>query len=155
MERPARDIDQGLIRELAALLTETDLSEIEIEQNGLRVRVARTVTVAAIAAPTPSPAQAAPAQPVAGSRPGQSADGGLVPGTVTSPMVGTAYRAPEPNAAPFVEVGSTVRQGQTLLIVEAMKTMNPIVAPHAGTVTAILVQDAQPVEFGEPLIVIE
>ncbi len=155
MERPARDIDQGLIRELAALLNETDLSEIEIEQNGLRVRVARTVTVAAVAAPSPPPAPAAPTQPAAASRPGQSAEGGLPPGTVTSPMVGTAYRAPEPGAAPFVEVGSTVHQGQTLLIVEAMKTMNPIVAPRAGTVTAILVQDAQPVEFGEPLIVIE
>lgn len=154
MERPARDIDQGLIRELAALLTETDLSEIEIEQNGLRIRVARTITVAAVG-PAQSLAPAATAQLAAGAKPGTSADGGLKPGTVTSPMVGTAYRSPEPGAAPFVEVGSTVRQGQALLIVEAMKTMNPIVAPHAGTVTAILVQDAQPVEFGEPLIVIE
>lgn len=153
MERPERDIDQGLIRELAALLTETDLSEIEIEQNGLRIRVARSITVAAIGPAAVSPA--APAQPAGGAKPAASADGGLKPGTVTSPMVGTAYRSPEPGAQAFVEVGSVVRQGQTLLIVEAMKTMNPIVAPHAGTVTAILVQDAQPVEFGEPLIVIE
>lgn len=154
MERPERDIDQGLIRELAALLTETDLSEIEIEQNGLRIRVARSITVAAIG-PAPLPSTAVPAQPAAGAKSAASADGGLKPGTVTSPMVGTAYRSPEPGAAAFVEVGSAVRQGQTLLIVEAMKTMNPIVAPHSGTVTAILVQDAQPVEFGEPLIVIE
>lgn len=148
MARSARDIDQNLIRELAALLTETDLSEIEIEQQGLRVRVARTITVST-AGPLPMHA------PQAAANASLSAEAGLSPGTVTSPMVGTAYRAPEPGAAPFVEVGSAVREGQTLLIIEAMKTMNPIPAPRSGTVTAILVEDGQPVEFGEPLVVIE
>ena len=150
MARSGRDIDQNLIRELAALLTETDLSEIEIEQQGLRVRVARIVSVVASA-----PVAAAPVAAPAAPSPAQSAEKGLKPGTVTSPMVGTAYRAPEPGAPPFVEVGATVREGQTLLIVEAMKTMNQIPAPKGGTVTAILVEDGQPVEYGEPLVVIE
>jgi len=154
MAKSAQDIDQNLIRELAGLLTETDLSEIEIEQNGLRVRVARTISmVAAAPAPAPAAAPVAAPQPVAGAA--HSAEPALKPGTVTSPMVGTAYRSPEPGAASFVEVGSTVREGQTLVIVEAMKTMNQIPAPKAGTVTAILVEDGQPVEFGEPLLVIE
>ncbi|MEJ8573481.1 acetyl-CoA carboxylase biotin carboxyl carrier protein [Microbaculum marinum] len=156
MAKSGRDIDQELIRELASLLTETDLSEIEIEQNGLRVRVARSVTVAAPvaahAAPAPGPVSSADRGE---GRPATTADTGLKPGTVTSPMVGTAYRAPEPGAQPFVDVGTAVREGQTLLIVEAMKTMNPIPAPRTGTVTAILVEDGQPVEYGEPLLVIE
>jgi len=152
MAKSGQDIDQNLIRELAGLLTETDLSEIEIEQNGLRVRVARTISMIA-AAPAPAAAPVAAPQPVAGAA--HSAEPALKPGTVTSPMVGTAYRSPEPGAASFVEVGSTVREGQTLVIVEAMKTMNQIPAPKAGTVTAILVEDGQPVEFGEPLLVIE
>lgn len=152
MAESGRDIDQNLIRELAGLLTETDLSEIEIEQNGVRVRVARTLTVTA-AAPAPVAAAASAAAPQAGA--GQSAEPALQPGTVTSPMVGTAYLSPEPGAPAFVEVGSTVREGQTLMIVEAMKTMNQIPAPKAGTVTAILVEDGQPVEFGEPLVIIE
>lgn len=154
MAKSDRDIDQTLIRELAALLSETDLSEIEIEQQGLRVRVARTVSVVAGAAPAIAaalPAASAGQAPSAGA----SAETGLKPGTVTSPMVGTAYRAPEPGAAPFIEVGASVREGQTLVIVEAMKTMNQIPAPKAGTVTAILVEDGQPVEYGEPLVVIE
>src|SRR5215470_4037170 len=136
--------DQDLIRELAALLEETGLSEIEIEREGLRVRVARqqTVTAAAIAAP---PATAKPA----------ADDPAKHPGSVKSPMVGTVYLAPEPGAAPFIDVGSRVAQGQTILIIEAMKTMNHIPAPKAGTVTAILVGNGHPVEFGEPLVIIE
>jgi len=153
MAKTGRDIDQELIRELAGLLTETDLSEIEIEQNGMRIRVARNLTVAA-SAPAAVNSALAPA-PAAPASPGPSADTGLKPGTVTSPMVGTAYKSPEPGAPAFVEVGTAVREGQTLLIVEAMKTMNPIPAPRAGTVTAILVEDGQPVEYGEPLLVIE
>lgn len=152
MAKSGQDIDQALIRELAGLLTETDLSEIEIEQNGIRVRVARTMTIAASA---PVAVNSAPGGAAAETaKPGLSADTGLQPGTVTSPMVGTAYRAPEPGAPPFVEVGTAVREGQTLLIVEAMKTMNPIPAPRAGTVTTVFVEDGQPVEYGEPLFVI-
>ncbi len=150
-------IDQSLIRELAQLLTETDLSEIEIEQQGLRVRVARAVTLTA-----PVTAAAAPQMPrdpvemtLKDNSPAPASDVSMHPGVVSSPMVGTAYRAPEPGAAPFVEVGTDVKIGDTLLIVEAMKTMNPIPAPVAGTVTRILVEDAQPVEFGEPLLIIE
>ncbi len=149
MAESGRDIDQNLIRELAGLLTETNLSEIEIEQNGLRIRVARAATVVA-AAPAPV---AAVAQP--GANAAHTAEPTLKPGTVTSPMVGTAYLSPEPGAPAFVEVGATVREGQTLMIVEAMKTMNQIPAPKAGTVTAILIEDGQPVEYGEPMIVVE
>jgi len=142
-------IDHDLIRELAQLLTETNLSEIEIEQDDLRIRVARNtggeVRAVVPAAPAPAPKVDAPAPP----EPASSA--GMVP----SPMVGTAYRGPDPEAKPFVEIGDTVKAGQTLLIVEAMKTMNQIPAPRAGTVTQILVEDGQPVEFGEPLMIIE
>ena len=151
-------IDGGMIRELAALLNETGLSEIEIERNGLKLRVARQVMVAAtatsVAAPAAvgrhgSPTMSAPhAQPTA-------PDVAKHPGCITSPMVGTVYRAPEPGAASFVEVGTRVSQGQTLLIIEAMKTMNHIPAPRAGTVTQVLIENGQPVEFGEPLVVIE
>lgn len=152
MAKTSRPIDQDLIRELAALLTETDLTEIEVEQDDLRIRVARHVSVAApvhvAAAPAPA---AAPATAPAAS----AADPAKHPGMVPSPMVGTAYRAPEPGAKPFVEIGSQVKAGQSLLIVEAMKTMNPIPAPRAGTVTAIMVEDGQPVEYGEPLLIIE
>jgi len=145
--------DSALIRELALLLDETSLSEIEIERAGLRVRVARNISVAAqVAVPVqpaaPAPAALAPA--AAGSM-----DLATHPGVVPSPMVGTAYWAPEPGAKPFIEVGSKVSQGQTLLIIEAMKTMNQIPSPRAGTVTQILVEDGQPVEFGEPLVIIE
>ena len=149
--------DQALIRDLAELLEETGLSEIEIEREGMRVRVARQVTVAA-----PMYAAAAAGRPggSGGHRgrggAGQEApDPGKHPGAVPSPMVGTAYLAPEPGAAPFVEVGTRVAQGQTILIIEAMKTMNHIPAPKAGVVTAILVGNGQPVEFGEPLAIIE
>jgi acetyl-CoA carboxylase biotin carboxyl carrier protein len=150
--------DQALIRDLAELLEETGLSEIEIEREGMRVRVARQVTVAAAptyagAAPT---ANAMAATAAAAAAPATAAaDPGKHPGAVPSPMVGTAYLATEPGAAPFVEVGTRVAQGQTILIIEAMKTMNHIPAPKAGVVTAILVGNGQPVEFGEPLAIIE
>jgi acetyl-CoA carboxylase biotin carboxyl carrier protein len=144
-------IDEGLIRGLAALLNETGLSEIEIEQKGLRIRIARNLTIAAAVAPGGSAIgiAAAPAVIV----PGRDAD--THPGTLKSPMVGTAYRAAEPGAAPFVEIGSVVKQGQTVLIIEAMKTMNHIPAARAGTVTAVFVENGQPVEYGEPLLIIE
>jgi acetyl-CoA carboxylase biotin carboxyl carrier protein len=146
--------DGALIRELALLLDETSLTEIEIERAGLRVRVARNVT---IAASVPAAAHvAAPAATVASaSAPSAAADFSKHPGAVPSPMVGTAYWSPEPGAKPFIEVGSKVSAGQTLLIIEAMKTMNQIPSPRAGTVTQILVEDGQPVEFGEPLVIIE
>src|SRR5262245_49833334 len=145
--------DSALIRELAMLLDETSLTEIEIERAGLRVRVARNISVAASVpaayAPAPVAASAAAAAPAA------ALDLAKHPGAVPSPMVGTAYWAPEPGAKPFVEVGTKVSAGQTLLIIEAMKTMNQIPSPRAGTVTQILVEDGQPVEFGEPLMIIE
>ena len=151
--------DQALIRDLAELLEETGLSEIEIEREGMRVRVARQVTVAAPAytGAAPSAATMAAAAAPAGAAPAAAAvaDPGKHPGAVPSPMVGTAYLAPEPSAPPFVEVGARVAQGQTILIIEAMKTMNQIPAPKAGVVTAILVGNGQPVEFGEPLAIIE
>lgn len=154
-EKPSGE--QQLIRELAQLLNDTGLSEIEIEKSGLKIRVARSVTVTAAvpSAPVPyAPATAPASAPVAGAAPG-AADPAKHPGAVKSPMVGTAYRSPDPKAPPFVEVGSRVQQGDTLLIIEAMKTMNQIPAPRAGTVTAILVENGQPVEFGEPLVIIE
>ncbi len=145
--------EQELIRELAHLLNETGLSEIEIEKAGLKIRVARTVTLTAAAAPTASAASAAaalaaPAVPAA-------FDPAQHPGCVKSPMVGTIYRAAEPGAANFIEIGSRVAQGQTMMIIEAMKTMNHIPAPKSGTVTQILIENGQPVEFGEPMLIIE
>jgi acetyl-CoA carboxylase biotin carboxyl carrier protein len=142
--------DSALIRELALLLGETNLTEIEIERSGLRVRVARNISIAAA---MPVGVAAAPA-PVAAA-PATVGDIAKHPGVVPSPMVGTAYWASEPGAKPFIEVGSKVSVGQTLLIIEAMKTMNQIPSPRAGTVTQILVEDGQPVEFGEPLVIIE
>ena len=148
--------DQALIRDLAELLEETGLSEIEIEREGMRVRVARQVTVAApVYAGAPPSANAMAAAAPAAAPAAAVADPGKHPGAVPSPMVGTAYLAAEPGAAPFVEVGTRVTQGQTILIIEAMKTMNHIPAPKAGVVTAILVGNGQPVEFGEPLAIIE
>jgi len=144
--------DSALIRELALLLDETSLSEIEIERAGLRVRVARNITIAASMASDYQPAAPAPA---AVSAPAVDTDMAKHPGAVPSPMVGTAYWASEPGAKPFIEVGTKVTVGQTLLIIEAMKTMNQIPSPRAGTVTQILVEDGQPVEFGEPLVIIE
>lgn len=149
MSEKKNQLDQDLIRQLAALLDETNLTEIELERDDFRVRVARQVTVEApvsigrAAAPVAAPAPVAPAEAA------------NHPGAVTSPMVGTAYRSPEPGARTFVEIGDTVAAGDTLLIVEAMKTMNQIAAPRAGRVTAIFVEDGQPVEYGEPLVVIE
>jgi acetyl-CoA carboxylase biotin carboxyl carrier protein len=143
-------IDQELIRELARLLDETGLTEIDIERDGQRVRVVRQpqpVTVAAHSA-----ASFSPSVPITVSPPDEP---GKHPGVVTSPMVGTSYRGPEPGARPYVEIGSVVRTGDTLLIVEAMKTMNQIPAPRPGRVIQILVEDGQPVEFGEPLMIIE
>jgi acetyl-CoA carboxylase biotin carboxyl carrier protein len=144
--------DGALIRELALLLDETSLTEIEIEREGLRVRVARNVSIAA-SVPAAASAPAAALAPAAA--PSAAADFSKHPGAVPSPMVGTAYWASEPGAKPFIEVGSKVSVGQTLLIIEAMKTMNQIPSPRAGTVTQILVEDGQPVEFGEPLVIIE
>ncbi|MGE5157202.1 MAG: acetyl-CoA carboxylase biotin carboxyl carrier protein [Gemmatimonas sp.] len=145
--------DSTLIRELALLLDETSLSEIEIERAGLRVRVARSIN---IATSVPVPVQpAAPGPTPSAPAAAAAMDLSKHPGMVPSPMVGTAYWAPEPGAKPFIEVGAKVSQGQTLLIIEAMKTMNQIPSPRAGTVTQILVEDGQPVEFGEPLVIIE
>lgn len=145
--------DSALIRELALLLDETSLTEIEIERAGLRVRVARNITMTA----SMPAAYQGPAMVGAGAAvtPAAVADLAKHPGVVPSPMVGTAYWSPEPGAKPFIEVGSKVSAGQTLLIIEAMKTMNQIPSPRAGTVTQILIEDGQPVEFGEPLVIIE
>jgi len=143
-------IDQNLIRELAKLLDETNLTEIEIERAGLRVRVGRAASVTHIA---PPPVIAV--TPAAAAAAATPSDLSKHPGVVTSPMVGTAYMGAAPGAKPFVDVGSKVSAGDTLLIIEAMKTMNQIPAPRAGTVTKILIEDAQPVEFGEPLVIIE
>ena len=134
------------------MLDDTNLTEIEIERSGLRLRVARNVSIAAAMPAAFHGAAAAPAAAVAAAA---VADLSKHPGAVPSPMVGTAYWAPEPGAKPFIEVGAKVSAGQTLLIIEAMKTMNQIPSPRAGTVTQILVEDGQPVEFGEPLMIIE
>ena len=141
-----------LIRDLARLLDETGLTEIEYERDGQRVRVAREAQRVTEAAPAAAPASLAT---VVQSRDSASLDPAKHPGVVTSPMVGTAYRGPEPGSRPFIEVGSRVQMGDTLLIVEAMKTMNQIPAPRGGTVTQILFEDGQPVEYGEPLMIIE
>jgi acetyl-CoA carboxylase biotin carboxyl carrier protein len=152
-QKPA--IDPDLIRELAQLLEETGLSEIEIERDGQRVRVARPVAgMVPVAPAAPVQVEAPPTSPAPPEAAAQ-AELATHPGLVKSPMVGTAYRGPEPGAMPFVDVGSQVAAGATLLIIEAMKTMNQIPAPRAGTVTRILVEDGQPVEYGEPLVVIE
>ena len=146
--------EQDLIRELAKLLDETNLTEIEVEREGLRVRVARQVTTHVLAPGAgymPTIPSIAPAPAMATD----SIDPAKHPGVVTSPMVGTAYRAAGPGAKPFVDVGSQVKTGDTLIIIEAMKTMNQIPAPRAGTVVQILVEDGQPVEYGEPLMIIE
>jgi acetyl-CoA carboxylase biotin carboxyl carrier protein len=146
------DIEQ-LVRELARLIEETGLGEIEIERDGMRLRVARPVQPAAAPAPlspVPPPPAVAPAPAVPAPF-----DPAKHPGLVTSPMVGTAYLAPEPGARTFVDVGSAVKAGDTLLIIEAMKTMNQIPAPRSGTVIQILIEDGRPVEFGEPLMIVE
>jgi acetyl-CoA carboxylase biotin carboxyl carrier protein len=144
-------IDEDMVRALARLLDEMRLTEIEIERDGMRVRVARQPAPAAMLA---AASDSAPVPLVAGTA-GGAFDPAQHPGVVTSPMVGTAYRAPEPGARPFCDIGSAVKAGDTLLIIEAMKTLNQILAPRAGTIGQILFEDAQPVEFGEPLIIIE
>ena len=149
-------IDAAAIRELAELLTETGLTEVEVEQGGMRLRVSRQVAPVVAHAPAAAapvaiaaaPAASAAAEPMIAKREGPH------PGAVTSPMVGTVYISPQPGAAPFVKVGDQVKEGDTLLIVEAMKTMNPIVAPRAGTVSEICVTDTQPVEFGQTLLIV-
>jgi acetyl-CoA carboxylase biotin carboxyl carrier protein len=140
-------VDAAAIRELAKLLDETKLTEIEIEQGGLRLRVARGA--AAVMAPAPAPAATAPAAPAAPAKPS-----GPPAGAVPSPMVGTVYVSPEPRKPAFVSVGSTVKEGDTLMIVEAMKTMNPILAPRGGKVTEICIENGQPVEFGQSLLIL-
>ena len=151
------NIDTALVRELAELLNETGLTEIEVEDDDRKIRVSRGAVASAApvyaAAPAPVTAAAAPATAAAPAAP-EPAAGPDLKNAVKSPMVGTCYLTPEPGAAPFVSVGQTVKEGDTLLIVEAMKVMNPITAPRAGTVTAILIETAQPVEFDQPLVVI-
>lgn len=151
--------DPALVRELAQMIAETNLTEIEVEKGDLRIRVARapapvTVPVGPPPAYAPPPAPAAPAL-ADGAAPSQKPGSGPHPGAVLSPMVGTAFLKPAPDARPFVELGSRVEPGDKLLLVEAMKTFNEIAAPRAGTVTAIFVEDGQPVEYGEPLLVVE
>lgn len=150
-DKGAMQIDVNLVRELAEMLDSTHLTEIEVEDGDRKIRVARKVREAAVAQPVYAPVAApaaAPAAVVADAAPAHAS-------AVRSPMVGTAYLSAEPGAAPFIHVGHQVKQGETLLIVEAMKVMNPIVAPAGGTVKAILVDNGQPVEFDQPLVVIE
>lgn len=148
-------IDSSLVRELAELLAETGLSEIEVEDGERKIRVARTLTAAASVAVAAAPAEAAPAAAPAPALPAAAVPPEVPANAIKSPMVGTVYLSPEPTAPAFVSVGQTVKAGDTLLIVEAMKVMNPITAPAAGTVKAVLVENAQPVEFDQPLVVIE
>lgn len=150
--------DPELVRELAGLISETDLTEIEVEKGDLRIRVARQITQAVhvpAPAPAPAPAASAPVEARPEPAPVPALNPKDHPGMVPSPMVGTAYRRASPDAKPFIEIGQHVETGDKLLLVEAMKTFNDIVAPHAGTVTAILFEDGQPVEYGEPLLIIE
>ncbi|GJE56995.1 MULTISPECIES: acetyl-CoA carboxylase biotin carboxyl carrier protein [Methylobacterium] len=151
--------DPELVRELAKMVAETDLTEIEVEKGDLRIRVARKIEQIAVqVAPAPLAAAAPSPVAVAASAPGTPAvpaKGAAHPGAVPSPMVGTAYLRPSPEAKPFIDVGSKVAAGDRVLLIEAMKTFNDIVAPRAGTVTAIFVEDGTPVEFGEALLVIE
>ncbi|MCA3628984.1 MAG: acetyl-CoA carboxylase biotin carboxyl carrier protein [Methylobacterium sp.] len=165
MSNKNQPIDPDFVREIAALISQTDLTEIEVEKGDLRIRVARQVTVQAApmqqfvsapaqAAPAPAPVAVA-AAPAATTAAPAAADLSAHPGAVRSPMVGTAYRRPSPGANAFIEVGAVVKAGEKILLVEAMKTFNEIVAPRAGTITHILVEDGQPVEYGETLVVIE
>lgn len=151
--------DPDLVRELATLIADTDLTEIEVEKGDLRIRVARTITATMtvpVSAPAAAPAPVvAPPPSVAEAAAAAAKAAAPHPGAVLSPMVGTAYRKPSPDAKAFVEIGSKVQAGDKVLLVEAMKTFNEIVAPRAGTVTAIYVEDGTPVEYGEPLLVIE
>jgi acetyl-CoA carboxylase biotin carboxyl carrier protein len=149
-------VDTDLVKKLAKMLDDNDLSEIEVEDNGRRIVVKRKLAGAPVHAAAPAPAAppaAAPAQ--AAPAPAAEASPASHPGAVKSPMVGTVFLSPEPGASPFVAAGMKVKEGDTLLIIEAMKVMNPITAPRAGTVKSILVQDAQPVEYEQPLAIIE
>jgi acetyl-CoA carboxylase biotin carboxyl carrier protein len=148
----AMRIDPALVRELAELLTDNALTEIEVEQGGVRLRVVRQA--APVISHIPMTAAAAPPTHLAAAEAPALKREGPAPGAVTSPMVGIVYVSPQPGAAPFVKVGDAVKEGDTLLIVEAMKTMNPIVAPRAGTVSEICVEDTQPVEFGQSLLIL-
>jgi acetyl-CoA carboxylase biotin carboxyl carrier protein len=158
---PAGSIDARLVRQLADILTDTNLSEIEVEHGGLKIRVAKTLTAQAVHVAAPAPVAAPMATHAAPQAPASAPAGEpAVPARargdeVKSPMVGTIYLQAKPGDEPFVKVGDTVTEGQTLFIVEAMKTMNPIPATKAGRIVQILVSDAQPVEFGEPLAIIE
>lgn len=149
-------IDADLVRQLAQLLNENDLTEIEVEHGDRRIAVKRHI-IGAAAPFAAGPAYAIPAAAPAANAPPATTDdqGATHPGTIKSPMVGTAFLAPEPGASPFISTGTRVAEGDTLLIVEAMKVMNPIAAPRGGTVTRILVQDSQPVEYDQPLLIIE
>ena len=155
-------LDAGLVRELAAILREADLGEVEVEHEGLRIRVSKATSMTppapaivqaapAVAAPAAAAPAAAPAAPAAAA----STPAAAPSNATTSPMVGTVYLSPEPGAKAFVNVGDKVKKGDTLMLIEAMKTFNPVTAEAAGTVKEILVDDSQPVEFGEPLIVVE
>lgn len=155
-DRSARmQIDADAVRELSALLDETGLTEIEVEENGRRIRVSRQQTALPLA---PAATASSPVPPSPTAAAGQAIDSAAPKkqssGTIPSPMVGTVFVAPEPGKPPFVQIGDSVREGDTLLIVEAMKTMNPIIAPFAGVVKEICVADAQPVEFGQSLMVL-
>ena len=145
-------VDTGLVRQLAEMLNESDLSEIEVQDGGRRIVVKRKLAAAAAPAYHAAPAAIAPAAPAPAAAETPAADH---PGTVKSPMVGTVYLAGQPGAKPFIQPGDKVSAGDTLLIVEAMKVMNPITAPRAGTVKAVLVDNGQPVEFGQTLVVLE
>ena len=149
-------VDMKLVRQLAELLNETGLTEIEVEDNDRKIKVARTLQSAAVQFAAPAPTAAAPlAAASTVTAPPATAPTGDHPGAVKSPMVGTAFLAASPEAAPFVSVGATVKEGDTLIIIEAMKVMNPILAPRGGKVTQILVQNSQPIEFDQPLLVLE
>ncbi len=149
-----KSIDSELVRSLAHLLDETNLTEIEYDTGSVRIRVARQGVPMAVHHAVPAAAAAVAAAPVA-QQAVTADDAASHPGAVTSPMVGVAYLAPEPGAAKFIEVGATVAEGQTLMLIEAMKTFNPIRAPRGGKISRILITDGQPVEFGEPLVIIE
>ncbi|MGN8117625.1 acetyl-CoA carboxylase biotin carboxyl carrier protein [Labrys sp. 22185] len=153
MSRTKSGIDPEIIRELANLLTETDLTEIEVQQADLRIRVARQINVTATV-PVSAPAVAVAAPAAVAAAPA-AADPANHPGVLKSPMVGTAYLGAAPGAKAFVEIGSKVNQGDRVLIVEAMKTFNDIIAPRSGTVSALFIEDKQPVEYGQPLMIIE
>ena len=160
MTAKKKNIDQSLVRDLANILNETDLTEIEVEQDDFRVRVSRATTAATqvVAAPAPAPVAAAPApvtMNINNEAPAPAPAAAASSAAEPSPMVGTAYLAPSPDSDPFVKVGQAVKEGQTILIIEAMKTMNQIPATKSGKVTEILVEDGQPVEFGDPLVIIE